>query len=124
MPKKTLHELPKAYEAKNIETALYAAWEKGGYFKPKHRVRTATKPFSIVLPPPNVTASLHLGSAFMLTVEDLMTRYHRLRGEETLWLPGTDHAAIATNYVVEKKILKEEGKIQRGRGRVWVYLLL
>lgn len=106
--------LPKAYEAKDIETEIYKQWEKGGYFEPK---RSSGAPFVISLPPPNATGTLHIGHAMMLAVEDLMIRYHRLRGDETLWLPGTDHAAIATQNVVEKKIWAEEKKDRHQIGR-------
>ncbi|OGL68243.1 valine--tRNA ligase, partial [Candidatus Uhrbacteria bacterium RIFCSPHIGHO2_02_FULL_47_29] len=91
---------------------------KGGYFLPKRRPNTKTKkPFIISLPPPNATGTLHLGHAMMLAIEDLMIRYHRLKGEEVLWVPGTDHAAIATQNVVEKKIWQEEKKTRHDLGR-------
>lgn len=116
--KKKLAKLPPTYDAQAVEQNIYSQWEKGGYFLPKRRrVVKTKKPFVISLPPPNATAALHLGGALMLAVEDLMIRYHRLRGEETLWLPGTDHAAIATQNVVEKNILKEEGKTRHDLGR-------
>lgn len=117
MSSKNAPELPKAYEAKAVEEKLYQAWERGEFFKPKKRAGGSSKPFTISLPPPNATAQLHLGSAMMLATEDLMIRYHRLRGDETLWVPGTDHAAIATQNVVEKQIWKDEQKTRHDLGR-------
>ncbi len=100
--------LPSAYNAKDYEDAIYAAWIKSGAFKAK---KNSKKPaFTISMPPPNATGVLHLGHAVMLALEDILTRYHRMRGFEALWLPGTDHAAIATESVVIRK-LKEELKI-------------
>src|SRR3990167_383087 len=116
--KKKLTNLPPTYNAQKVEQDIYAQWEKGGYFLPKRRPNTKSKrPFVISLPPPNATGTLHLGHASMLAIEDLMIRYHRLQGEEALWVPGTDHAAIATNYVVETKIFKDEGKTRHDLGR-------
>ncbi|NDE68409.1 hypothetical protein EB052_02270, partial [bacterium] len=104
-------------------------WDKSGYFNPdnlpKENPADATpgepprfsQPFSIVLPPPNVTGTLHTGHALMLVVEDIMIRYERMRGKRTLWLPGTDHAAIATQSKVEGIIYKEEGKRRHDLGR-------
>ena len=87
-------ELPKAYDFKSTEQRLYTWWEKSGYFKPK--IDKRKKPFVISIPPPNVTGELHLGHAMFVAVEDLMIRYHRMKGEPTLWVPGSDHAGIAT----------------------------
>ncbi len=92
-------EIPKAYEPHLYEDALYAAWERSGSFAP---AAEGTGAFSMVLPPPNVTGTLHLGHAAMLAIEDAMVRYARLSGKKTLWVPGTDHAAIATQTKVEK----------------------
>lgn len=94
--------IDKAYEAKAFEEAIYKKWEKSGAFTPK--IEPGKEPFSIALPPPNATGTLHLGHATMLAVEDLMVRYHRMKGHPSLWLPGTDHAAIATQSVVEKQL--------------------
>ncbi|MFA5954005.1 MAG: valine--tRNA ligase [Patescibacteria group bacterium] len=109
--------LPKSYEAKAIETTIYEGWEDAGAFLPKKRKGGKKDPFVISLPPPNATGTLHLGHATMLAIQDIMVRYHRLCGDETLWVPGTDHAAIATQNVVEKKIWKEEGKTRHDVGR-------
>jgi valyl-tRNA synthetase len=95
-------ELAKSFEPAAIEAKWYPVWEAAGYFKAGHDV---TKPaFSIQLPPPNVTGTLHMGHAFNQTVMDALTRYHRMKGENTLWLPGTDHAGIATQMVVERQL--------------------
>lgn len=107
--------LPKTYSAKEFEQDLYKDWESKGLFRPE--VHPNGEPFSIVLPPPNATGVLHLGHATMLAVEDIMVRYHRMKGDATLWVPGTDHAAIATQSVVEKLIMKEEGKSRHDLGR-------
>jgi valyl-tRNA synthetase len=106
------YSLPKAYDFKDTEERIYAIWEKGGYFKPsndpnKPGFDPTKKPFVISIPPPNVTGELHLGHAMFVSVEDLMIRYHRMKGYPTLWVPGTDHAGIATQLQVEKMLLKE-----------------
>ena len=115
-------ELSKAYEPKNYEDKIYKRWEDSGFFAPEAPPPWVDNPddpkrpyFSIVLPPPNVTGTLHMGHAAMLAIEDVMVRYHRMKGDRTLWVPGTDHAAIATQSKVEKIILKEEKKIGRRR---------
>ena len=101
--------MPKAYEPQKYEDKIYKKWKESGFFNPDNLDLAADAPgYSIVLPPPNITDKLHLGHASMLAIEDLMIRYHRMRGYRTLWLPGTDHAAIATQNVVEKKIHQED----------------
>jgi valyl-tRNA synthetase len=110
------------YDPQATEGRVYKAWEDGGYFNPDQNVKEGfTKAdaasFSIVLPPPNVTGVLHVGHAAMLTIEDIMVRHARMRGLRTLWLPGTDHAAIATQSKVEKEIYKKEGKRRQDLGR-------
>ena len=112
----------KPYDPGATESRLYQAWEDSGLFNPDECVRQGiTKPdapaYSIVLPPPNVTGRLHMGHALMLAIEDIFIRYKRMRGFRTLWLPGTDHAAIATQSVVEKQIQKEDGKNRHDLGR-------
>ena len=97
--------LPKAYEPQAVEDKWYRFWEEGGYFKP--RPNPARKPFVISMPPPNVTGALHVGHAITATMEDIMIRYHRMQGDETLWVPGEDHAGIATQTVVERLLAKE-----------------
>ena len=118
MPEKFLEP----YDPTATESRIYADWEKSGLFNPdecvKQSVTKADAPtYSIVLPPPNVTGRLHMGHALMLAVEDIFIRYKRMNGFRTLWVPGTDHAAIATQSVVEKQIKKEEDKSRHDLGR-------
>lgn len=101
-----MKEIEKAYEAKKYEDGIYSLWEKSGAFKAK-KIK-GKRPFVISMPPPNATGTLHLGHATMLAIEDIMIRYNRMKGIPSLWIPGTDHAAIATQSVVEKK-LQESG---------------
>ncbi len=108
--------LPKAYEHNNEEQS-YRAWESSGYFNPDNLPGARKEPFSLSMPPPNVTGSLHIGHAMFLTIEDLMTRFARMQGKRALWVPGVDHAAIATQNVVEKEIYKKEGKTRHDIGR-------
>lgn len=116
------NEMPKAYDPRETEQRLYDWWEARGYFTPK--IDPNKKPFVIVIPPPNVTGELHHGHAMFVTFEDLLIRWHRMLGEPTLWLPGTDHAGIATQNVVEKALLKQGvSRKELGRAefvkRVW-----
>jgi len=98
-------EMPKAYEPGKVEQKWYQFWLDKGYFKP--RIDPEKKPFVIIMPPPNVTGELHIGHALTATLEDIMTRWHRMKGEPTLWLPGVDHAGIAAQVVVEQLLAKE-----------------
>jgi len=107
-------EMPKAYDPHSVEERLYEWWESRGYFKP--RIDPKKKPFVISIPPPNVTGELHHGHAMFLTFEDLMIRWHRMMGDPTLWVPGSDHAGIATQNVVEKA-LEKQGIKRRDLGR-------
>ena len=107
-------EIPKAYEPGKIEQKWYDFWLKQGYFTPK--IDPNKKPFVIIMPPPNVTGELHLGHALTATLEDIMVRWHRMKGEPTLWLPGTDHAGIATQVVVEQQLAKR-GQTKEEIGR-------
>ncbi len=112
-------DFPKAYEPKKCEDKIYSFWEQGGFFNPDNSSGSSgntEKTYSIVMPPPNVTGTLHLGHAAMLALEDILIRYHRMKGEKSLWLPGTDHAAIATQTKVEK-ILKKKGLDRHKLGR-------
>jgi valyl-tRNA synthetase len=116
------HELPKTYEFKGLEERIYALWEQNGYFKPINDPNKAghdpsIKPFVISIPPPNVTGELHLGHALFVSMEDLMIRYHRMKGVPTLWVPGSDHAGIATQLQVEKDILRTEEVTREELGR-------
>jgi len=117
----TKYELPKAYDFKATEARIYEMWEKGGYFKPhndpnKPDFDPNVEPFVISIPPPNVTGELHLGHAMFVSMEDLMIRYHRMKGYSTLWVPGSDHAGIATQLQVEK-MLRNEGTSREEIGR-------
>ncbi|MDP2103641.1 MAG: class I tRNA ligase family protein, partial [Candidatus Gracilibacteria bacterium] len=107
-------DFPKQYQPKTFERELGQKWECDGNYKPKKG--TTGKTFYLPMPPPNVTGSLHIGHALTLTVEDIMVRYHRMLGDETLWIPGTDHAGIATQAKVEQK-LAAEGKNREEMGR-------
>lgn len=100
-----IDDLPTVYDAKSTEEKMYKFWEDGGYFRAD--ANSNKPPFTIVIPPPNVTGVLHMGHALDGTLQDILTRYHRMSGYEALWLPGTDHAGIATQAVVEKELRKE-----------------
>ncbi|HLX57481.1 MAG TPA: valine--tRNA ligase [Ktedonobacteraceae bacterium] len=112
--KELIASLPKAYEPQAVEGKWYRFWEEGGYFKPSGDTRKPT--FVISMPPPNVTGALHLGHAITATVEDILIRYHRMKGDDTLWVPGEDHAGIATQNVVER-LLATEGTDRHVLGR-------
>ena len=114
----SLMELPKSYSPKSVEDRLYEWWDSNGFFKPESQtyLNPNERTFVITIPPPNVTGTLHMGHALTSAVEDLMTRYHRMKGARTLWVPGTDHAGIATQSVVEKKLAKE-GRNRRDMSR-------
>jgi len=104
-------QLSKVYDPKTIEAQVSAIWESGGYFHAEPgREADKRQAFTIVIPPPNVTAALHLGHALNNTLQDILIRFRRMQQYNTLWMPGTDHAGIATQTVVEKRILAEEGK--------------
>ncbi len=115
-------DLPKTYDFQATEQKLYQWWEENGWFAPSNDPNQpghdpTKKPFVIAIPPPNVTGELHLGHAMFVSVEDLMIRYHRMKGEPTLWVPGSDHAGIATQLQVEKMILREEEITREELGR-------
>ncbi|CNE81054.1 valine--tRNA ligase [Yersinia nurmii] len=112
---KTNNSLDKTYSPHEIEQPLYEHWEKQGYFKPNGD--TSKESYCIMIPPPNVTGSLHMGHAFQQTIMDTLIRYQRMQGKNTLWQAGTDHAGIATQMVVERKIAAEEGKTRHDYGR-------
>jgi len=109
-------ELPKQYDPKQTEEKIYALWEKSGFFNPDNLPKENKKPYTIVIPPPNVTGELHMGHALNSTIQDTLIRLKRMQGFKTLWLAGTDHAGIATQNVVEKK-LRKEGKSRFDLGR-------
>jgi valyl-tRNA synthetase len=108
--------IPKAYEPQAVEQRLYQWWESNGYFRPRPSKNPDRRPFVISMPPPNVTGALHLGHAITAALEDVMIRYHRMLGDETLWVPGEDHAGISTQNVVEKALAKE-GTTRHAIGR-------
>jgi valyl-tRNA synthetase len=107
----------KPFDSNKVESSLYSLWEESGFFNPDNLPGKRDETYTIILPPPNVTGTLHTGHAIMLAIQDILIRYKRMRGYKTLWLPGTDHAAIATQSVVEKKIQKEEGLNRHTLGR-------
>jgi len=107
-------ELAKSFEPRSIEQKWYSFWESRGLFKPS--MKDGAPPFCIQLPPPNVTGTLHMGHAFQHTLMDVLIRYHRMRGDNTLWQLGTDHAGIATQIVVENQI-KAQGQSRQELGR-------
>ena len=115
----------KAYSPKDVEQRIYGLWMDGGYFTPT--IDPSREPFVIIMPPPNVTGALHMGHALTTALEDLMTRWHRMKGEPTLYLPGTDHAGIATQVVVERMIASD-GLTRHDLGRqkfveqVWTWV--
>lgn len=119
-----MKEIAKAYDHNQFEENIYKHWEDSGYFRPeinmsanpKYDREIDGKPFVISMPPPNITGKLHVGHSLFITLQDIMIRYHRLKGEPTLWLPGTDHAGIATQTVVDK-MLKKKGIDKRDLGR-------
>ncbi len=110
-------ELSKTYNAKEVEDSIYKRWEDSGFFNPDNLPGERKEIFSVALPPPNATGTLHLGHALEYSLQDAVVRYHRMKGEKVLWVPGTDHAAIATNTKVEKMLIKEEGKNRHDIGR-------
>ncbi len=109
------HELPKQYDHKAAQERWYPFWEEQGHFHAKPDA--ARKPYCIVIPPPNVTGALHLGHALNNTLQDILIRQKRMQGYATLWMPGTDHAGIATQAVVERRLLQEEGVSRHKLGR-------
>jgi len=118
----TEYLLPKAYNFKSTEPRIYEMWEQGGYFRPSNDPNQpgfdpSKKPFVISIPPPNVTGELHHGHVMFVAMEDLMIRYHRMKGIPALWVPGTDHAGIATQLQVEKDLLRTEEVTREELGR-------
>ena len=118
-------DMPKAYDPSQVEKPLYQMWLDRGYFRP--RIEPGREPFCIIMPPPNVTGELHLGHALEDAITDCLVRWRRMLGDATLWLPGVDHAGIATQNVVEKEIAKE-GLTRQDLGReqfverVWAWV--
>jgi valyl-tRNA synthetase len=118
-------DIPKAYDSRSVEERLYRSWEESGYFAP--RIDPQRRPFTIIMPPPNLTGELHVGHALEDTITDILIRWHRMQGDPTLWLPGIDHAAIAVHVVVERELAREGlDRHQLGREkfleRVWEFV--
>lgn len=111
-----MKELPSAYNPKEVEEKIYQIWERSGYFNPDNLPGIRKKTFTVTVPPPNVTGSLHMGHALNAVIQDILIRKKRMEGYKTLWLPGTDHAGIATQNVVEKE-LKKQGLTRHDLGR-------
>src|SRR5271165_6324180 len=117
--------IEKTYQPSEVEGRIYAAWEQAGAFRAGRPERRDAAPFTIVIPPPNVTGSLHMGHALNNTLQDILCRFERMRGRDVLWQPGTDHAGIATQMVVERQLMErqEPGRRELGRAkfleRVW-----
>src|SRR5690606_13797762 len=107
--------LPKAYEPAQVESRWYTFWKESGFFAAHDE--SDKPPFSIAIPPPNITGSLHMGHAVFVTLQDVLTRWKRMSGYNALWLPGTDHAGIATQMLVERDLMEKEGKSRHDIGR-------
>ena len=109
---------PDQYKPEEAESRWYARWLEAGVFAPDMAAaRAGKKAYVVMMPPPNVTGSLHMGHALFVTLQDVLSRTHRMRGEPTLWLPGVDHAGIATQAVVERELKRHEGKTRHDLGR-------
>src|SRR5688572_31601156 len=109
--------LDKTYQPQKIEGAIYRVWEDAGAFAAGRPDRAQAKPFAIVIPPPNVTGSLHMGHALNNSLQDMVVRFERMRGRDVLWQPGTDHAGIATQMVVERQLMERQEPSRRELGR-------
>src|SRR5262245_60743415 len=105
--------IDKTYQPSEVEGRIYAAWEDAGAFRAGQPERAAAPPYSIVIPPPNVTGSLHMGHALNNTLQDILARFERMRGRDVLWQPGTDHAGIATQMVVERQLMERQRPSRR-----------
>ncbi|MBV9347728.1 MAG: class I tRNA ligase family protein, partial [Pseudolabrys sp.] len=109
--------IEKTYQPSQVEGRIYQAWEQAGAFRAGRPERAGAKPYSIVIPPPNVTGSLHMGHALNNTLQDILCRFERMRGKDVLWQPGTDHAGIATQMVVERQMMERQEPSRREIGR-------
>ncbi|MEM7711111.1 MAG: class I tRNA ligase family protein, partial [Pseudomonadota bacterium] len=105
--------MDKTFDAKDAEARISKAWIDGGYFRAGANAKPGAETFSIVIPPPNVTGALHMGHAFNNTLQDILVRWHRMRGHDTLWQPGTDHAGIATQMVTEREMARDGTNLTR-----------
>jgi valyl-tRNA synthetase len=115
-PRKTM-TIDKTYQPSEVEGRIYRTWEQAGAFRAGRPERAGAKPYSIVIPPPNVTGSLHMGHALNNTLQDILCRFERMRGRDVLWQPGTDHAGIATQMVVERQLMERQQPGRREMGR-------
>ena len=109
--------IDKTYQPSAVEGRIYAAWEEAGAFRCGRPERRDAEPYCIVIPPPNVTGSLHMGHALNNTLQDVLARFERMRGRDVLWQPGTDHAGIATQMVVERQLMERQEPDRRALGR-------
>ena len=109
--------IDKTYQPSEVEGRIYRTWEAAGAFKAGRPERAGAQPYSIVIPPPNVTGSLHMGHALNNTLQDILCRFERMRGRDVLWQPGTDHAGIATQMVVERQLMERQQPGRREMGR-------
>src|SRR6187399_541912 len=109
--------IDKTYQPSDVEGRIYRTWEEAGAFHAGRPERAAAAPYSIVIPPPNAPGSLHMGQALNNTLQDILCRFERMRGRDVLWQPGTDHAGIATQMVVERLLMKENKTDRRKMGR-------
>src|SRR6516162_8367729 len=109
--------IDKTYQPSAVEGRIYATWEEAGAFRAGRPERLNAKPYCIVIPPPNVTGSLHMGHALNNTLQDVLARFERMRGRDVLWQPGTDHAGIATQMVVERQLMERQEPPRRAVGR-------
>jgi valyl-tRNA synthetase len=105
--------MDKTFEPATVEARVSEAWEKAGAFKAGRGAAPGAEPYCIVIPPPNVTGSLHMGHALNNTLQDVLCRFERMRGKDVLWQPGTDHAGIATQMVVERKLMEPRTRSDR-----------
>jgi len=109
--------MQKTFDAAEAEARISAMWEAAGAFRAGANAKPQAEPYCIMIPPPNVTGSLHMGHAFNNTLQDILIRWHRMRGFDTLWQVGTDHAGIATQMVTEREMAREGSKSRREMGR-------
>src|SRR5262245_62704546 len=109
--------IDKTYQAAQVEGRIYATWEQAGAFKAGRTERANAAPYCIVIPPPNVTGLLHMGHALNNTLQDVLCRFERMRGKDVLWQPGTDHAGIATQMVVERQLMERQEPDRHALGR-------
>src|SRR5579872_1732586 len=115
--KQSKQMIDKTYQPGEVEGRIYQTWEQAGAFRAGRPERAQAEAYSIVIPPPNVTGSLHMGHALNNTLQDILARFERMRGKDVLWQPGTDHAGIATQAVVERQLMERKEPNSRAMGR-------